>query len=853
MTLEKQEFSRQYSLLMVEYAQSFDEAPLLAIEKLGQEMIQSNIPPEDIAKMHDVAIGELMAAKELSPDRIRAASLPLMRLLTAYGVAFRAQQSLKKSEILHRGIMLSACDAIIIADRTGKILEVNPAAVDTFGYPLEELQRLEVIALVPEHLRQQHEHGFRNFIETGKYNIIGQRVETEALHQDGHIFPIGLSLSELNHGQGKLMAVIRDVSEQKKAENALIASEKRHRTLFESSRDAIMILKETCFIDGNHAAINMFGCDSLDHFTGKHPSDFSPPHQPCGTDSRTLANKRITTAMKNGSAQFEWMHKRADGEEFPTEVLLSALELNGKRVLQATVRDVTDRKLADETVRKLSSAIEQAGESVVITDRNGIIEYINSAFSRITGYSAEEAIGQTPRILKSGNQDAAFYEAMWGTITSGKVWHGKVIDRRKDGSFYPAMLTISPICDDSGDATHYTHFIGIQSDLSALEDMEQRFHQAQKMEAVGTMVGGIAHNFNNILAGMSGNLYLAKRQVRKNPEVVQKLDNVEELSEHAAEMIQQLLAFARKGVVIMQEVPLAPFINETLKLLHASVPENIVFHQDICSDALPVKGDATLLHQVLVNLVNNARDAVDGVDEPSISIRLASFQTDDAFIENHPYFKAGTYAHLSVEDNGIGIPEHQLEHLFEPFFTTKEQGKGTGLGLSMVYGAMKTHHGFVEVESIKGKGSSFHIYIPLLEKAALAADSVQAIEPIHGQGELILLADDEQVVRNVMTEILESMGYRVLQAKDGLEAMELFTAHEQDLALALLDVVMPHCGGMPLAKRIRTINPDVPVLFLTGYDKEHVLHGETLMPNSEMLTKPVNFDRLSQRIRQMLD
>jgi len=334
---------------------------------------------------------------------------------------------------------------------------------------------------------------------------------------------------------------------------------------------------------------------------------------------------------------------------------------------------------------------------------------------------------------------------------------------------------------------------------------------------------------------------------------MKRLANVEELSGHAAEMIQQLLAFARKGMVSMKEMPLAPFINETLKLLHASVPENIAFHRDMSSEALQIKGDATLLHQVLANLINNACDAVENVDEPNITIRMASLQTDETFIETYPDVKAGAYAHLSVEDNGIGIPEHQFEHLFEPFFTTKEQGKGTGLGLSMVYGAMKTHHGFVEVESIKGKGSTFHVYIPLLEKAALVADSVQAIESIQGQGEMILLADDEQVVREVMAEILESMGYRVLQAKDGLEAMKLFTAHEQEIALALLDVVMPHCGGMPLAKRIRSTNPDVPVIFLTGYDKEHVLHGEAPMPNSEILTKPVNFDRLSQRIRNMLD
>ncbi len=358
---------------------------------------------------------------------------------------------------------------------------------------------------------------------------------------------------------------------------------------------------------------------------------------------------------------------------------------------------------------------------------------------------------------------------------------------------------------------------------------------------------------NNILAGMTGNLYLAKKRVQDNPDVVQKLTNVEELSHHAADMIQQLLAFARKGIVSIKEMPLTPFISETLKLLHASVPENIAVHQDICLDDLMIKGDATQLHQVLANLVNNARDAVEGADKPCITITLAPFRVDADFIENHPYFKAGSYARLSVADNGMGIAERHLEHLFEPFFTTKEQGKGTGLGLSMVYGAVKTHHGFVEVESEKGKGSSFHMYIPLLESKDIAAEPEQRQQAVQGRGELILLADDEQIVREVIAEVLESMGYRVIMAADGLEAFEIFKAHEQEISIALLDIIMPHLGGAQLAGQIRALKPELPVIFLTGYDKEHALRGKDAMENSRMFTKPVNFDDLSHSIRKVLD
>jgi len=506
---------------------------------------------------------------------------------------------------------------------------------------------------------------------------------------------------------------------------------------------------------------------------------------------------------------------------------------------------------AENALHKLSSAMQQMDESVLITDKVGVIEYANPAFEKMTGYTIEEAIGQTPRLLKSGNQDAAFYKKMWDTITAGEIWHGKVIDRKKDGSFYPAMLNISPVVDVSGEVTH---FVGVQSDISALEDMEARFHQAQKMEALGTMVGGIAHNFNNMLAGIVGNMYLAKMKVQNQPDVIKKLTTVEELSHQAANMIQQLLTFARKGVVSMQAIPFVPFVSETLKSLRVSVPENIILHQDICSDDLTIKGDATQLHQILMNLVNNARDALNDVGEPHISIKLEACHVNEMDIQKHPDCRAGLYAHLSVEDNGCGIPEHQLEHLFEPFFTTKEQGEGTGLGLSMVFGSAETHGGFVEVESVQGTSSTFHVYLPLLETDEEVPFAVVAEgEAANGQGELVLLADDEAMVREIIGEVLESFGYKVLLAEDGLAAEALFKEHQTRIRLAVLDVVMPHAGGMQLTESIREINPELPIIFLTGYDKEKVLGGIKPMPNSEILTKPVNFGVLKHSIRKLLD
>ncbi|MDX8411032.1 MAG: PAS domain S-box protein, partial [Mariprofundaceae bacterium] len=343
-------------------------------------------------------------------------------------------------------------------------------------------------------------------------------------------------------------------------------------SIIDHANEAIMLMDDLGrVLRANPAASSMFGY-AAEEWLGLSvhalvPEEIREPHVQWLAEE--MAGKRHDMMGKVREVRA----RRKDGSIFLCEITVNEFATVKGRRISVILRDLTERKQAEESVRKLSQAIEQAGESILITNRQGIIEYVNPAFTKITGYSTEEAIGQTPRLLKSGQQDATFYENMWNTITSGKVWNGKIIDRKKDGSFFPAMLTISPIRDKSGKSSHYcSHYVGIQSDLTEFENMEKQFHQAQKMEALGTLVGGIAHDFNNILAGITGNLYLAKQRVRETPDVAQKLANVEQLSFRAAEMIQQLLTFSRKGSVDIKPLPLTPFIKQTLKLLRTSVP-----------------------------------------------------------------------------------------------------------------------------------------------------------------------------------------------------------------------------------------------------------------------------------------
>jgi len=486
----------------------------------------------------------------------------------------------------------------------------------------------------------------------------------------------------------------------------------------------------------------------------------------------------------------------------------------------------------------------------MITDANSVILDVNHAFESVTGYTAQEVQGKKPSILHSNKQDLNFYQQMWHAINRVGQWEGEIWNKRKNGDIYPEHLSISAIYDCKGEVINY---VGIFSDISEQQSMQEQLRQSQKMEAIGTLVGGIAHDFNNMLAGMVGNLYLAKQKVQQQPDVLQKLISIEQLSSRAADMIQQLLTFARKGIVSKETMPLTAFIQESMVFFHTTLPENIKLNEDICTENLSIHGDNTQIHQILMNLINNARDAVEGLHEPCITISLKPFTADETFLVSHPYFKKEAYAHLSISDNGHGIGKEKIAHIFEPFYTTKEQGKGTGLGLSMVYGAIQTHDGFVEVDSIEDQGTTFNLYIPLVEDSQTSTPSVQKETTCKGKNELILIADDEPVVRETMADVLQSLGYKVLMAEDGLMALELFKQKQGQIDLALLDVVMPHLGGVQLATRIKAIQADLPIIFLTGYDKEQVLNGSEALENTDILTKPINLDVLSQRIRQMLE
>ncbi len=507
----------------------------------------------------------------------------------------------------------------------------------------------------------------------------------------------------------------------------------------------------------------------------------------------------------------------------------------------------------EERLRTLSRAIEQAAESIVITDRNGVIEYVNAAFTRQSGYAPEEALGRTPAILRSGEQDARFYEELWATIRRGEVWEGRVVNRRKDGERYPVLMTIAPVVSDG----EVTHFVAIQQDVGKQEQLEAQFRQAQKMEALGNLVGGIAHDFNNSLAAMNANLYLMRKEAEGRRALEERIGKVSALVDSSAKMIAQLLAFARKDAVRMEPVDLRALAEETADMMRASLPASIALETALGDAPAPVMADKTQLRQMMINLIVNARDALEGAEHPCVRISLAVFEADAAFLRRHemPESRAGErFVRLTIADNGCGMDEETRQRMFDPFFTTKPAGKGSGLGLAMVFGAMQRHGGVIEVESAPGCGASFHLCLPLSGESGRGEEEARAAASAGGseaRGD-VLLVDDREDVREPIAEFLECLGFRVWQAEDGARGLALFGEHAATIRLVVTDVVMPGVSGVEMVRDIRERHGIVPVVFITGYDPQRLdeIGG---MPLTDAIGKPVDFDELERVAMELLE
>ncbi|ATX78828.1 PAS domain S-box-containing protein [Mariprofundus aestuarium] len=554
-------------------------------------------------------------------------------------------------------------------------------------------------------------------------------------------------------------------------------------------------------------------------------------------------------------ARFEMNYTHPDGSE--RTILVSehpVIDENGEVVsIDGLAEDITERKSIENALRLSATAFETR-EAILITDARGVILSVNSSCEELTGYSANELIGKRPNILSSGRHDLHFYEAMWKALTSEGFWKGELINKCKNGKEYTEKLSITASKDLTGKVINY---IGVFSDITEKIALEKQLRQSQKMEAIGILVGGIAHEFNNMLAAISGNLYLAKRKVEKEGYVRERLNTAEEVCFKAAGIIKQLLTFSRKDTSEgnLTVIDMAHWLPEGVNLARSALTSRVELKCTIEKNNLLVSADTTGLQQIIMNLINNARDASSHREHPLIEIEVSSGSATSEFRQMHKDFQGYEFVRLMVRDNGTGIPEDKLERIFEPFYTTKSAGKGTGLGMSVIDGIVKLMHGCIVVESELNVGTTFNIYIPMLHDE-IKTDATKSQEEIPegvliGHGETILIADDEVDILKMLSEILQGLDYKVITACDGQNAVEQFERNSQSIDMVLLDVVMPKLSGPAAAILMRGINPNIPVLFLTGYNPDEMRSNMNELDNYQIFSKPIRVNELSLVVRKL--
>ncbi len=509
-----------------------------------------------------------------------------------------------------------------------------------------------------------------------------------------------------------------------------------------------------------------------------------------------------------------------------------------------------EQQTAEESLRKLSRAVEQSADTVVITDRSGIIEYVNPAFEALTGYPHDEVRGRTPRILKSGEQGPEAYQEMWETILAGNVYRGILVNRKKNGELYYVEESICPVRDAAG---QITHFIANGRDLTERLRLEAQLLQSQKMDAIGNLAGGVAHDFNNLLTIITSYAELALDSVPKDSSLESKIQEILLAARRAAELTRQLLAFSRKQPQALRVADLNQIVARIAKTLPRLIGEDIDFAFIRGEGLGRVRVDPLQVEQVLMNLAANAREAMP--QGGHLRIETSDVRLDDDYIDRKKaVIPPGRYATITVSDDGTGIPPEHLPHIFEPFYTTKPSGKGTGLGLATVYGIVKQNKGFIWPYSEPGMGTVFKIYLPCVEgrNAPGELDDIRTESAARGS-ETVLLVEDELAVRRATAEFLGMQGYTVLQAKDGVDALDVAKAHRSTIHLVVTDVVMPNMSGGQLAKELAQLRPDAKLIFVSGYAGKTVLDHKVVDLETNFLQKPYTLKQLSLKIRAALE
>jgi PAS domain S-box-containing protein len=746
----------------------------------------------------------------------------------------QALQALQESERLIAALMDSAPDAISFIGGDHRYQRVNRAFAESAGYadPGAVAGKAPEDIFAPEYAEKKA-LTYRTVFETGQ--PLEEHQEEEIL-ADGRRRWVSRTLTPVfNSGEAveSIAEIKRDITLQRHQQETVRRSEERLQLVLGATSDG--------FFDNHVACDDVYYSPQYARLLGYEPheagTDFSFwQDRVHPEDLPGLLNEIEQISMEEqDDFEFEhrmrhrqghWIHVYSGGR-----VVERGLDGRPLRVV-GSFRDITARKQGEEQRMLLETAIDQAVEAVIVTGTDGAIRYVNPAFEAMSGFSRGEVVGQKPDIFESGRHEQGYMEAFWETIAAGHVWTGHFINKRRDGSLYEVAAVISPVRNAKKEITA---FVSLQRDVTHEMYLEEQLRQGQKMQAIGVLAGGIAHDFRNILSLILGHCEIALNKMPHDHDLRPHFQHIRKAGNRAADLVRQILTFSRQTEQERRPLNIGPVVEEALKLIAATTPATIAIHQDISGDDAVIMGDPAQIHQVVMNLCSNAVFAMRGGGRLDVRLDTIAVEADSAADIGN--IMAGTHVRLTVCDTGPGIDEGIRDHIFEPFYTTKKHGDGTGLGLSTVHGIVMACGGALRLENRPEGGASFEVYFPLLSDGELEAEEPDALETISGKGVILIIDDDADLV-DMAAQLLESMGFEVQGAYSPAEAITCFAAAPARWDLIITDNIMPGMTGIELAGRIRKQRRDLPIILMTGFSEDIASWQDGMAAFSAHIMKP---------------
>ncbi len=768
------------------------------------------------------------------------------------GAASTVNDSLSLEQVeLFRMLFELAPVGIAVVSPEGRWLTVNDRLCAMLGYRREELAELTWAELTPPDELEREREPYAAFLAgTNRRN----RLEKRYLRKDGQLLEVEVTVNLIRNPDGSpqvLLAMVQDITERKAAEERLARSEERYRLLAETAHELIVVHDmEGRVVYANPAALRITGYTEGEALGISVAEVIAPEWR--DAEAERMRRRR---AREGGVSRFETEVIARDGHRVPMEISATAI-VSDDRVEQvlAIGRDISDRREAEAALRESEQRFREMLEAVqlaaVMLDLDGRITFCNEHLAKLTGWTREELEGRDwfdtllPETARADARATYFERTSQGSLQA----HFERPLMTRSGEIRQLAWDATLIRDPQGRVVGVAR---LGRDVTELRRLEEQYRQAQKMEAVGQLAGGVAHDFNNILQVILGYVDLAQHGLTRGREPYPELDQIAQAASRATALVRQLLTFSRRQPLRPQRLDLDQVITGMTKMLQRILGENIELLFGGPGGLPAVWGDPGHVEQVLVNLCVNARDAMPRGG--SIRVTTGAADLDPSVALRFPWARPGRFVALTVADTGTGMTPEVMEHLFEPFFTTKEVGKGTGLGLATVYGIVRQHGGVIEASSNPGQGSTFSVYLPV------AAEDEPQVEVRQGEsvpaavhGETVLVAEDDDQVRSLAAEILERAGYRVLVARDGNEALALFGREGDRVDLFVLDALMPHASGEEVWNVIRAQRPDARVLFCTGYSASSLGSASPAGGDVSVLQKPFTSAELLARVRELL-